>query len=70
MRLVITLLITVLLQTAALLSQASLEKEEIELNKSLLAFRQAVTAEEMDLENEWTYILKDMTEKRLLQKIF
>lgn len=52
MRLIIPILITVLLQTAAVYGQPMLEKEEIELNKSLLKFRQALTAEEMDLENE------------------
>ena len=52
MRLITPILFIALLQTTAVLSQSVLEKQEIELNKSLLSFRQALTAEQMDVENE------------------
>ena len=52
MRLITLILFIALLQTTAVLSQSVLEKQEIELNKSLLSFRQALTAEQMDVENE------------------
>ena len=33
-------------------AQSELEKQELELNTTLLSFRKAITAEEMDTENE------------------
>lgn len=41
-----------LLQSPLVLAQSQLENSELELNTTLLSFRKAITAEEMDTENE------------------